>query len=383
MFTLCAIVSCIIQHSPSNHKLLLSNDAFFALCRPDPTETRLYLPATTHKYRQVDRKPVAMKGESGEHDEERSPPRADAAEARAIASTGPELPDLASLSNVRSAPIMAASGDVEGLCKLVRSGTVSHDEQFEGLSLPHHAAMYGQTAVLEALKECGFPLGQKNDEGRTPAHMAAESGHAKALATLKEFGSCLDVMDRRGYTPAHQAALNGHVDVLRVLATSGISLQGRAKNGLMPSHHAAMNNHASVLTMLSEMGCDLNAKTCDGQAPAHFAALYGHIETLRCLADLGVSIDVQNNQGRAPYKVAIERGHHDASRELKNLWRRMNTKTHEDESDKDKDDVGSCTMCLERESSWVFQSCGLLASTCQAHIERHQISFLADDDVSC
>jgi ankyrin repeat protein len=141
----------------------------------------------------------------------------------------------------------AASGDLDGVKRLLGSGVDPSRRGPGGGTALHVAAARGHVAVARALfqdvesrvdearRAALDRMTGGDDAGLTPLHLAAHRGHAAMVrALLEEHGMDVDLADRAERTAAHLAAMAGAVPVLEVLRRHGARLRVQDAAGDRP-----------------------------------------------------------------------------------------------------------------------------------------------------
>ena len=89
-------------------------------------------------------------------------------------------------------------------------GSVSQHERSQdnndGLTPLHHAALLGHAGVARCLLEAGADKDRGNFDGGTPMHDAAENGHVQVVRSLLDASANQDNGNCEGVTPLHLAA---------------------------------------------------------------------------------------------------------------------------------------------------------------------------------
>jgi ankyrin repeat protein len=183
----------------------------------------------------------------------------------------------------------AASGDIEGLKRLVREHGIAPD------------------------------LGDY--DRRTALHLASSEGLLDVVKVLvEELGADLSVTDRWQNTPLDDAVRSSHASVIDYLQSRG-GKRGVASSDVAgaadPSADlcdAAARGDVERLRALVKGGLDVNRGDYDRRTALHLAASEGLVETIRVLVDeLGAECGVVDRWGHTPLDDAIRTHREQAS----------------------------------------------------------------------
>ncbi|KAL8571535.1 hypothetical protein ACOMHN_056830 [Nucella lapillus] len=229
-----------------------------------------------------------------------------------------------------------------------------HDQDAEGNTYLHLAAMYRNPhAVMFALRG-GASLTIRNHEGSSPAdlaknriqlnkdvsgmvHTACERGEVTQVKKLLCLDATVSCTDGRGSTPLHSACGAGQISIASLLLELGADINARTVDGLTPlsasckqgyhettdfllqqkadtniadlagwtpMHHAAKLNKRYIILLLLHSGAVIDAKTAAGDTPLHLACQEGGMRTVKQLLEQGAGVKVKNRQGQTPLHIA-------------------------------------------------------------------------------
>ena len=160
----------------------------------------------------------------------------------------------------------------------------------------HHAALIGDTDLLNRILACGATVAAVDDSGWSALHSAASAGHVAACAVLLNASAPPDARTEAGTTALHHAAGKGHIGVVQALLQAGADPAMRTKAGDTALHRAAGTNRVAVmhelLAQLPRAAVDLQDK--QGNTAMHVAAMEQHEGACVALAEAGASIKVKN-----------------------------------------------------------------------------------------
>ena len=125
-------------------------------------------------------------------------------------------------------------------------------------------------------------------EGRSQLHYAALEDDVKTARTLLVEGEDVDRRDRRGFTPLHFAAQARSVDVARLLLDSGAEVDPTNEHGNTPLWTAVFNSRGAgeVIVLLRGRGADPFARNKAGNTPYDLAMLIDNYDIGQFFKDL-------------------------------------------------------------------------------------------------
>lgn len=165
--------------------------------------------------------------------------------------------------------------------------------------------------------------------GATPLHHAAGFGDLAMLKLLVERGANVNAVNNRKSTPLFWAM--NDVDKARLLIEHGANVNTRTVDGRTPVYQAAaMPNAAALMQLLLAKGANPNARTLNGNTPLMLAARTS-VETERLLIAAGAEINATNSAGSTALMMAATSGRPEAVRMLlaKGADPKMRTKRNE------------------------------------------------------
>lgn len=112
---------------------------------------------------------------------------------------------------------LAGDGDVEGLKKLLESGTDIDDCDEEGRTGLHFASGYGEMDCMKFFLDNGAKVDNVDNNCNTALHYAAGYGQADAVKLLIERGASKDKKNEDENTPKQVAELNKMKEIVDIL----------------------------------------------------------------------------------------------------------------------------------------------------------------------
>ncbi|KAJ8360404.1 hypothetical protein SKAU_G00169290 [Synaphobranchus kaupii] len=205
----------------------------------------------------------------------------------------------------------ALNGQSEVVQVLLRNEALTNIADQKGCSPLHLAAWRGDQCIVQLLIHQGpsHPkLNEQNNDNDTPLHCAAQYGHAEVVRLLLEELADPTTRNNRMETPLDLAALYGRLEVTHT-----------------PLHLAARNGHLSVVEVLLDAGMDINCETEKGSA-LHEAALFGKTDVVQKLLSAGIDANMADSRGHTALDTAREVPSR-KSREIAALIRGWTTET--------------------------------------------------------
>ncbi|XP_063725447.1 uncharacterized protein LOC134853386 [Symsagittifera roscoffensis] len=220
------------------------------------------------------------------------------------------------------AHIAASKGSmsvIKGLVKFNPEGLVLDKDSVSGNTTLHLAASGGFQDIVSLLLDNGANALEENDEGLTPLHLAAIFGHTNVLEVFKGAQVSLNYCSREsGLTAIHMAAHYGQTEfVQELLQDVGAQAASSPPAGLPPAYSIG---HSDLGGGGNQGGGDgglgggagMESEGIEyGFTPLHLAAESGWENLVRLLLNSpGVQPDVHTSlHGTTPLHLAAQAGH--------------------------------------------------------------------------
>ena len=135
-----------------------------------------------------------------------------------------------------------------------------------------------------------------DEAGSTPLHHAAGFGNPAIMKALLAKGAAVNARNRRASTPLHWAILDEAK--VRLLLDAGADKNARQADGRSVVYQlASIANATNTLQLLLEKGADPNLATANGQTPLINASGRGDIEAMRLLIAAKAAIHAKSGTG--------------------------------------------------------------------------------------
>lgn len=166
-------------------------------------------------------------------------------------------------------------GDLEAVARLQQSHTQKHN-----MPLLISAVRLGLVPLVKTLLHLGVSPDEENGDGYTALHIAAMTGNTYVCRVLLEHGAKVDSTDRYEFTPLMSAASTGHIGCCRELLHYGadINYYTKALGNMTALHAAAHQNQAQACTFLVMNGIQPLARNQFGKTAIQVAFDKEHYE---------------------------------------------------------------------------------------------------------
>ncbi|HUS08753.1 MAG TPA: ankyrin repeat domain-containing protein [Bryobacteraceae bacterium] len=199
------------------------------------------------------------------------------------------------------------SGDTKGVARVITGKRdLINAQDSAGATLLHHAAGFGNLAVMKLLLDQGADANAGNSRKSTPLFWALHD-EAK-VRLLLDHGAGVNVKSIDGRTPVYQAASMGNaVPVLRLLLNKGGSPNAKTLAGMTPLMAAARSN-LDAMRLLLEKNADVNARNAAGATALMAAAQTGTPQAVRLLLEKGADSNIKTKKNETALADAATAG---------------------------------------------------------------------------
>ncbi len=198
--------------------------------------------------------------------------------------------------------------DLLRLQKLVAANPALVKGQDAGGSTPlHHAAAFGNSAIMELLIKAGADVTARNGRGATPLHWAVSEEARTRL--LLEKGAVINGQTDSGRTALYLAASQSNRDaVLRLLLEKGADPSIATMTGRTPLMAASAAGEVGIMKALLEKKANPKAATAAGSTALFDAVRSRNVEAVRLLLEAGADVSSQTKRRETVLGVAAMQG---------------------------------------------------------------------------
>lgn len=179
-----------------------------------------------------------------------------------------------------------------------------------------HAAVVGDTKLVELFLDHGAPIDARNLDNSTALYKAAENGRLDVVRLLVERGANADLPGRSGSTPLAAAAYMGSAPIVRFLIEKGADPNWRDATQKTAIVYAAGRGFTDIVRELLDHGVDVNESYGHNLTALMWAAGYSAeagvndiIKVINILIERGARLDDQDDRGRTALMIAAELNH--------------------------------------------------------------------------
>jgi ankyrin repeat protein len=131
-----------------------------------------------------------------------------------------------------------------------------------------HAVSFGLKEIVKVLIGDGAYVQEEDSNGMTSLHSAALNGYEEVVKFLLKKGADTATKDHNGMTAVHWAATNEHEAVVQILLKEKVDNDTETKLGQTALYQAARNGHDAVVGILLVKGANPNLReTQYGRTP--------------------------------------------------------------------------------------------------------------------
>jgi ankyrin repeat protein len=205
-----------------------------------------------------------------------------------------------------------------------------------GSTALHHAAAFGDAAIMEMLLSAGADVNARNGRGATPLHWAvsdekrtrlllekgaainsqtesgrtalylaaSQSNRDAVLRLLLDKGADPNIATMGGRTPLMAASAGGELGAMQLLLARKANPKAASGAGSTALFDAARSRNAEAVRLLLDAGADVNTRTKRRETVLAVAAMQGAEDVVRLLLERGAQVNVQDDRGYSPLMYA-------------------------------------------------------------------------------
>jgi ankyrin repeat protein len=203
------------------------------------------------------------------------------------------------------------NGDLEELRDLLARGQASpYDEDIDGDTLLHIAALNDEDDIARLLLFCGADIEYENPRGWNFHDHVRQRVISRDDRWLT-FPSALDY-EQCGYSIIHKIVIGLiPLDLEEQLRVSAAAVNDRDKLGRTPLHYAALAGDVSTMRILMKYHANPGIADNENGVPLHLATLWGHLDAASLLIEQGANIDVMDDIVGSPLHHVATSGRFD------------------------------------------------------------------------
>ena len=199
---------------------------------------------------------------------------------------------------------LAQNGDVQGVARLLESGTDIETTDARGATALVWAARGGHVPLVKMLLSNSANVEHQAYGGIRPLHFAVNSlQEPTALLLLEDGQADANGADDQGNTSLHWAASRGVLGTVVLMKEHGAEVNVANKSKVTPLMRAAACGHTTVVPRLLQFGADYAAADADGNTALHYAARGQHAAIVTALLEAGAATDAKNKLNKLPADV--------------------------------------------------------------------------------
>ena len=179
----------------------------------------------------------------------------------------------------------------------------------DGLTQLHHAAIDGETHLIETLVRQGANL-EARDYGKekTPLHFAAEHGQTNTAVALIKAGTNLEAQDDYcKFTPLHWAVVTNEIETAMELIEQGANIEAQDQRGKTALLLASYLGQVDMALRLIKEVANLKAQDLNGWTLLHQAIITSKTEVALALINEVGNLEVLDEEGMTPLHMAASR----------------------------------------------------------------------------
>ncbi|KAL3872338.1 hypothetical protein ACJMK2_040269 [Sinanodonta woodiana] len=196
--------------------------------------------------------------------------------------------------------ISAANANLKIVKYLIRTnpGLLQQNDK-NGFTALHHAALGGSVPVLETLIAAGLDITARNNDGDHVLHIAAYYNNLKVVKYLIDINpGLLQENDKDGSTSLPSAVSKWSVRMIETLIVARLDITARNNTGAHILHIVAANDNLRIVKyLIKTMPGLLEQNDKNGWTPLHHAASKGSVAVIESLLEAGLDITARTNNG--------------------------------------------------------------------------------------
>ena len=205
--------------------------------------------------------------------------------------------------------VAALAGSDIIMKKLLDNGANIHITDQKGQTVLHCLAVRG--TYFEVLHPFDPDINARDKHGRTALHHAVWNGNTEfAAALIEELEADVNAEDIKGMTPLQCAAYRGMADCVELLVNHQADVNARDKERRSVLVYAAIGASVPCIQLLMKNDIMPSRRDWIGQSAIHYAAKLGHAEAVSCLLEIPkVGVNAVDKHNDSPLHLAVQNSH--------------------------------------------------------------------------
>ncbi|MGE0206798.1 MAG: ankyrin repeat domain-containing protein [Candidatus Babeliales bacterium] len=219
--------------------------------------------------------------------------------------------------------------------ELLAEGASVNERDIRTFTPLHHAAIEGDTEIINILIQCKANLNAQTDDGQTPLHKAKDGKTVKHFLSLGALilkdNSCMTPLHRKiqstNIDAAKELILSGKEDldaisefgsplelamsqdsfeIMKILIQAGANVNKYNQFGTPLRRAVLLRSRLTIVQYLLSQGADVNGCMVRGSTPLHLAVYLKNKELCELLCKAGADVTIKDEENRTPFDLFLE-----------------------------------------------------------------------------
>lgn len=212
----------------------------------------------------------------------------------------PQLQKAQQVENIWNA---AATNNIEGLRKLLKTGLSVNTKDINGDTPLNFAVRNGQIKTVKFLLDSGADLTQTDIAGRNVLMLAINENQLEVVKLLLTTNININAKSKDENTALIYACDNKNVEIVKLLLAAGAQVNIYSKNSSALAQ-AVLYNEKQIVELLLAAGADVNAKY-PGNRTILIESIRGDENIVKQILAAGADINARDKQGLTALSWAV------------------------------------------------------------------------------